>query len=182
MRFLIAPCVVALLGLSVAVAAPRRVDMGKRSDLLEKSTDFDTRNPRPEINKQFEGKTMELQEWHGNFTSLGEKKSTLQDDRSRFNRETVEMDRFDKEKVSFDKSPDNRRMATVSNWNNLKEQVMSSKFTNTELRTPEGRRFQQMVDEVSLRDINRFQTMKNKTDEGIPQVKAGSGEKLQVKE
>lgn len=176
------PCVLALLGLSVAVAAPRRVDMGKRSDLLENTVNFDTRNPHGELDNQFQGKTMDLKEWHGNFSSLGEKKSNLQDDRSRYNRDTVEMGRFDKKTLDLQKSPDSRRMATIGNWNNLKEQVMASKFTNTELKTPEGRRFQQMVDEVSLRDINRFETQRNMTDEGIPEIKAGSGEKLQVKE
>jgi len=169
------------LCLVVAVSAsPRRVDHSKRSPLAEQKTEFDTRNPRPEINKRFKGKTMEIQEWHGNFTTLGEKKSPLQDERAPMNREQVKMDKFEKETVDLQKSPDNRRMATIRNWNSLKEQVMSSKFTNTELRTPEGRRFQEMVDELSLRDIQRFVTQKNVTDKGIPTVQPGSGESLKV--
>lgn len=184
MRIFIAVLLLTFSGALLCSASPRKVDLGKRSNLLNKTTEFDTRNPRPEINSQFEGETIEFKEWHANFNSLGEKKSTLQDDRAPIKRELSDkkISNLNDKTVDFQKSPDSRRMATIGNWNNLKEQVMSSKFTNTELRTPEGRRFQEMVDEVSLQDIHRFVSQKNVTDDGIPSIKAGSGEKLSVKE
>jgi len=166
------------MALAPLSASPRRVDLGKRADLLEQSKTFDTRNPRPELNTTMNGKTIEMKEWHSEFSSLGQRRSTLQDDRLRLTEEVMEKDNWEKKNVQMQISPQNRRKAKIGNWNNLKEQVMSQKFTGTELRTPEGRRFQQMVDEISLRDINRFQDVKNKTDDGIPSIKPASGETL----
>lgn len=171
-----------ILGIALADASPRRVDLGKRSNLLEKKTEFDTRNPRPELNTSLSGTTLEMQEWHSEFSSIGQRKSPLQGEKSPLTEKVMEMDTWEKRNVELKVSPNSRRRATVGNWNNMKEQVMSQKFTHTELRTPEGRRFQQMVDEVSLRDINRFQVVRNKTDDGIPTVEAGSDEALTVKE
>ncbi|WOO42720.1 hypothetical protein [Rubellicoccus peritrichatus] len=170
------------LALSVLDAAPRRVDLGKRSTLIEQVTEFDVDSPRPDMNTSLNGKTMQMKDWHGEYSSLGRKKSSLMKKDAPLNTDTKRMDRFEKKNVDLKVSSNSRRRATVRNWNDMKEQVMSHKFTHTELRTPESRRFQEMVDEISLQDVNRFQSMRNKTDDGIPVQRAASGEPLAVPE
>lgn len=178
--FVILGC--ASLSLSMLQASTRRADLSKRSTLTEQTSEFNVRNPRPEMNSTMGGKTIELKDWHGEFSSLGQKKSSLMDKKSELNGQVQEMDTYEKKNVELQVSSNSRRKATVRNWNNLKEQVMSNKFTNTELKTPEGRRFQEMVDQVSLRDVNRFQSQRNKTDDGIPVQKAAAGQPLAVPE
>lgn len=178
MRCLYHTLIALLAAATLAGAAPRRVDLSTRNTLTSDRADVTVK--RPEMSSQFGGTPMELQQWHGNFSSIGRQRSDVAGERSRMNRQTVEMETVERKTVNLPNSSNNRRRADVKNWGNLKEQVMADRFANTELRSPEGRRMQEMVDEVSLRELNRFQSQRNKTDDGIPSIEAGGESGLSV--
>jgi len=163
---------------SVADAAPRRLSsLGESNSLTEKL--FDTGdNTKPRGDLMLGDERIKFEEWHGSYSSIGEKRSNVFEQRGgdEFRTEEIDYSTLERKEARITLEADERKLANVQNWNTVRDNVMSHKFSGTEMKTPEAQRFSEMVDEVSLRDINRYQFMKNKTDAGIPVQTAGSGE------
>ncbi|MEO0795735.1 MAG: hypothetical protein AAFX93_11255 [Verrucomicrobiota bacterium] len=168
--------VMIVIGLSALDAKPRRLsDLGSSNSLTDEKFDVgESSSPRGD--RMFGDNRVNFGEWHGTYSSIGEKRMDTLKQRGgkQFSTGEVSYDRFERERATISLDTDDRKLATIQNWNTVRDNVMSDKFSNTEMQTPEARKFSEMVDEVSLRDINRFQFMKNKTDEGIPVQQAGT--------
>ncbi|MEM8550239.1 MAG: hypothetical protein AAGF10_05555 [Verrucomicrobiota bacterium] len=152
----------------------RQIDLGKRSSFAEQTQDMEIQ--RPEMNNSLGGKRMQLVEWHHNFSNLGRQKASIANQDTRLNGNVLTYDLEEKRTKTMAMSGSNRRDARVRNWNFLKENVMAAKYSGSEITSPAGRKMQQMIDEVSLQDINRFSFERNMTDEGIPAQRAGEGQ------
>lgn len=157
-------------------ARVRGIDHSKRSSLSDKiftPEKFDTGT-----NNQFSNKSFEITEWHTKFSPLGRERSNMNGETSRFNGDTQERQLYNTQPSdSFESSRSrfNRQIANSPNLDHVREMYMASRFSDGEITSPTGRQFAELVDQVSLRDINRFQAMRNKTDDGIP-VDAAGGE------
>lgn len=168
-----------VVGVASLDAAPRRLqDLGGTNNLTDKK--FDTgESSRPGSDEMFgtDKSRIKFEEWHGSYSSIGDKRADALKTRGGQEFRTgdeIEYDTMERKEAHISLDTDERKMATVQNWNRVRDNVISHKFSGTEMNTPEARRFSEMVDEVSLRDINRYQFWKNKTDAGIPVQTAGN--------
>ncbi|MEM9227019.1 MAG: hypothetical protein AAGA45_03540 [Verrucomicrobiota bacterium] len=161
-------------------ARARQIDLGKKSSFADQTQDMEIQ--RPEMNNSLGGKRMQLVEWHHNFSSLGRQKADITNQDVRLNGNVLEYGLQEKRTKKMTMSGSNRREAQVRNWNFLKENVMAAKYSGSEITSPAGRRMQQMIDEVSLQEINRFSFERNMTDEGIPAQRAGEGQLSNIPE
>ena len=166
-----------LVMLAAVVALPldarvRKIDYGERSKFEEERAEFDIE--RPQMNTTLNNSRLHLVEWHSNFSRLGQQRADLRG--GTFNGNVMEMNVQETKLKNTKLSGNNRRMARLRNWNYLKENVVAGKFSGSEITSPVGRKMQQMVDEVSLQEINRFMFARNQTDEGILATRAGEGE------
>ncbi|MGE9293132.1 MAG: hypothetical protein ACQKBW_05930, partial [Puniceicoccales bacterium] len=168
--------------LSVAVTLPlsaglKKINYGQRSNIEEqKAEGLDTSVQKPELNTQFGGTRMDLTEWHTQFSTLGQKKSTMLSGADRFSGEKKEYASMDMKMKNTDMAAGNRKMTQPRNWNYAMENLMAGKFQGAEITSPEGRRMQSYIDQVNLREVNRFMFERNKTDEGIPVQRTGEGQ------
>lgn len=174
------PIVVSLIAACALVldAAPRRLsDLGGSNDLTDKKFNAgDITSPRGDEMFGADKDRIKFGEWHGTYSSIGDKKANGVQTRGgkEFATSEVAYDTIERQEAHITLDSDERKLANVQNWNRLRDNVMSHKFSGTELQTPEARQFSEMVDEMSLQEINRYQFWKNKTDEGIPVQTAGS--------
>ncbi|WP_309380093.1 hypothetical protein [Cerasicoccus frondis] len=165
-------------------AAPRRLaDLGGTNNLTDKKFDAGSlSSPRSDEMFGTDKEKVRFQEWHGTYSSIGDKRMNSLQGRGgkEFATSELSYDNIPRKEAHITLDSDERKMANVQNWNRLRDNVMSHKFSGTELNTPDAKHFSEMVDEVSLRDINRYQFWQNKTSEGIPVQTAGSTEGPQL--
>lgn len=129
------------------------------------------------------GKTIQFKNWNKNYSSLGSKKWDYSIEKARNKKP------FKAETVDFFK---NNKEIELSDWEgymaNLESRARIS--TETKARIAQDKRIHEMMlqqvenykdtgETLSLRDINRFQFRKNRSDGDVPVTKAGSGEKTQ---
>jgi len=183
MKFLVSLfcLVMAVFWTSSVDAAPRRLsNLGESNNLTDKKFNTgDSSTPRGD--EMFgEGKDrIKFGEWHGSYSTIGDKRADALKTRGGQEFRTgseINYDTMERKEATISLDSDDRKIATVQNWNRVRDNVISHKFSGTEMNTPEARRFSEMVDEMSLRDVNRYQFWQNKTDEGIPIQVAGSDE------
>ncbi len=176
--------VIVALFLSMLDAAPRRLsDLGGANNLTDKKFNVgDMSSPRSDEMFGAEKDRIKFENWHGSYSTIGDKRVDSLKTRGgkEFASDEVEYDMITRKQAQISLDTDERKLANVQNWNRVRDNVMSHKFSGTEMNTPEARRFSEMVDEVSLQDINRYQFWKNKTDAGIPVQTAGSGDGPQL--
>ncbi|MBC2595825.1 hypothetical protein H5P28_16285 [Ruficoccus amylovorans] len=153
--------------------ALKKINYGQRSSLEDDKAEFDVQ--KPEMSTQFGGTKMDLTQWHSQFSTLGQKKSSLLTGGNRFSGEQIEYSMQDKKLKNTNMAPGNRSMAQMRNWNSAMDTVMANKFQMGEVTAPAGRKMQNFIDDVNLRDINRYMFANNKTEDGIPVQRAGEG-------
>ena len=165
----------AVLGSAATLWAPPRrlTDFGLRSSVDA----ADARTPEAmemPMASRLQNQSFELKEWHGQFSDLGQRRARLSTSR-RFDTEVVEMPDYGMQRARIRTTETwtgNRERA--QDWNVVREQVMASRFDPQRAKAPGVRQYESMVDQVSLRDINRFQSVRNQTDDGIPVQDVGS--------
>lgn len=163
---------VLVLGATSVAEARRNFlrDLGRSNNLAEQRVPTEIRDNQ--MSNQF-SERIDIQEWSSEFSSLGNRRSSLAEQQSAVSTEALEQPEYAVTRSRISTEPDELEMTQIRNWNTLRDNVMSHQFSNTELRTPEGRMMQEAIDQMSLRDINRFQAARNHTDEGIPIIEAG---------
>ena len=125
------------------------------------------------VNKRFP-----IQNWDKHFSSVGSKRApiSLKDDKDKqiFRTERIERKDFDLEMSQW-----NGRVADLHKKAGIKmddraQLVADQRLYNMMLQ--DTQRFQDMGDDVSLRDLNRYQFRRNHSDGAIPVEQAGSGQ------
>lgn len=166
---------VVLLWPSLVQAKPRRLsDLGDRSRLEE--VRFNPGAPQSlQMNIRMQSQRVEFGQWHGTFSTIGNKRSNVSTD-ERFSTTQLNYPMVERRDAAISMDISERRMAPLRNVDQVRDIVMARQFSDVELRTKEGRALQEMVDEMTLKDINRFQAHRNKTDEGVPVQQAGSSD------
>lgn len=161
-------------------AAPRRLsNLGEKNNLTDQRFNTgDSSTPRADEMFGADKDRIKFEQWHGSYSSIGDKRADALKTRGgeEFRSGEIEYDTLERKEAHLSLDTDDRKLATVQNWNRVRDNVISHKFSGTEMNTPEAQRFSEMVDEMSLRDINRYQFWQNKTDAGIPVQVAGSSQ------
>ena len=129
------------------------------------------------------GKTIQFKHWNKNYSSLGSKKWDYPIEKARNKK------RFEAGTVDFFKK---NKEIKLSDWQgylaNLETKAQIS--TDTTARIIQDKRMYEMMlqqaenykdtgETLSLREINRFQFRKNRSDSDVPVTKVGSVEKTQ---
>ena len=121
-------------------------------------------------------KRFAFEHWNKHFSSLGSKRAPI---KLTEKREKIEFttNLIDREEVNYDMSRWNQRMADLHQnagiqMDDRAQLVVNSKLYHMLLQ--DRKKFGDLGKEVSLRDINRYQFRRNRSDEDIPVNKAGS--------
>lgn len=178
LRFILEKCLLPALVLAVcaslAEAKPRRLsDLGQRSSI--ENVRFAAPMQDAKMNEQMQAQRVQFGQWHGAFSSIGNKRAGVSTS-DRFNSQMVSFARVERKDASIAVEAAERQMAPLRNVDQMRDIVIAQNFNKMSPRTVEGRALQEMVDEMSLRDINRFQVYRNKTDEGVPVQTVGTNE------
>lgn len=158
-------------------ARSRALDLKKRSSL---NTQEPVAMSEADILKTsgFQGKRFEITQWHKKYSSIGRKRAGFSTDDNAYADAVVEMQRKELEKSSFKMTVSKSKSARIRNWNQMREAVMASNYQNIETQILDGAHIQEIIDQVSLAQINRFQTVRNQPgdEDGIPVQAAAENE------
>lgn len=126
----------------------------------------------------FADKSFPIQEWGKHYSSVGSKRAAISVDDG-FNKEIYKTEMFDSKEVSYEMSDWNARMTDLHKkagitMDDQAQVVADAQLYSALLQDPQ--RFRDMKDEVSLRDINRYQFRRNRSDAEVPVTKAGSAQ------
>lgn len=148
-------------------ARPRRLDLHKRSQIATSPID----SPKIDLQKnaEFTDERFDFKKWHKHYSSLGSKKPSIDVEPS-VAVDVIDIERFNFEKSSLAMAADKQKWPKVRDWNRVREAVVASKYRSIDITSPVGRHIQEMVDSVSLAQINRFQSVRNDPEDhtGIP--------------
>lgn len=178
-RFVFLVAAFGLLGVGfVSAKLPRGIeDLGQRSQVGEQLVPKQLWQGGSRISPQ--EKSFELKTWEKHFSPWGSKRSEVGGDKNEWSQKKFPKRRLESGPKKFKKS-----MATINQ--KLEDLYREAGIDLTEqARLVENRQLHQMVlqdtkqtfealkEELSLRDINRFQFRRNRTDDGVPVQAAG---------
>jgi hypothetical protein len=149
--------------------------VGKKADRVEKKKFEKKPWGKPESSRLMD-KTFPIKEWNKHFSSLGSKRAPItlseRDAKKRF-----EVEVLDRKTVDFEMSEWNDRMADLHERAGIqlddKAQLTADRQLYSKM-MQDAPHYREMKEELSLRDLNRFQFRRNRTDDGVPVKKAGS--------
>jgi len=125
-------------------------------------------------------KSFPLKEWDMHFSSIGSKRAPimLEDGKEKqlFKTKTKT---FENKAMHLEMSRWNDRMKDLHKTAGIdmddKARLVSDQRLYS-MMMQDAQRFSEMAEQVSLRDLNRYQFRRNRSDDGIPVEKAGSGQ------
>ncbi len=149
----------------------------RRADRVEKQR-FEKKLWRQPRGNSMMQKRFPLQQWDKHFSSVGSKRAPIkiQDnkDKQMFRSKT-----FERKEIKFGKSRWNEQMADLHQKAGIKMDDRAQLVADQQLYSAmlqDAQQFRDMAKEVSLRDLNRYQFRRNRSDDAIPVEKAGSGQ------
>ncbi|HKK18063.1 MAG TPA: hypothetical protein VJ952_05220 [Opitutales bacterium] len=168
----------AFFGVSVSQANSFFSDLiGRKADSVEKKKVEKKIWSKPGKSR-LQDKTFPIKEWNKHFSSLGSKRAPIsmseKDKKKRFKVEVL-----DRKTVDFEMSRWNERMAELHERAAIQMDDRARLFADRQLydmMLQDAENYKELAEKLSLRDLNRFQFRRNRTDEGVPVKKAGSGE------
>lgn len=130
--------------------------------------------------KAFTKKTISLKEWDKNFSSIGSKRSSIAmeegKDKKLFQ---TQIKTFENKDFKMEISRWNEKMKDLHKSAGIKMDDKAQLIADQKLYSEmlkDSKSFSDMAEEVSLRDLNRYQFRRNRSDEAIPVKKAASSE------
>ena len=150
---------------------------GRRADGIENQR-FDKKLWQPSQSSSLTDKRFPLKEWDKHFSPLGGKRAPIpvevQEDRAIF-----ETKRIDRKEINFDMARWNERMADLHEKAGIEmgdEAALVADQRRYAAFVGDTQQFSEMGEELSLRDINRFQFRRNRSDGEVPVQRAGAAE------
>lgn len=123
-------------------------------------------------------KRFPLKEWGKHFSPVGSKRAPIavkgQGDRAIF-----ETKRIDRKEINFEMARWNERMADLHEKAGIEMSDQAELVANQRMYSAmlgDAQQFSKMGEELSLRDINRYQFRRNRSDGELPVQRAGAGE------
>jgi len=149
----------------------------RRADRVENKRVDKKMWAQPQTNSLM-NKTFPIEQWDKHFSSVGSKRApislTEQKDKQMFKTKT-----FDRKEVEFDMSRWNEQMADLHKKAGIEMDDRAQLVADQRLyymMLQDAEQYRDMGVEVSLRDLNRFQFRRNRSNDGVPVEKAGSGQ------
>lgn len=168
----------ALVSASLLDANPLSGLVGRKAEGVEKKRVEKKLWTRPEASS-LQDKTFPIKEWNKHFSSLGSKRAPIalreKDAKKRFDVEILE-----RKTVDFEMSDWNKRMADLHQRAGIemdKKAQLTADRKLYNMMLQDAPHYQELAEELSLRDLNRFQFRRNHSADSVPVQKAGSGEK-----
>lgn len=150
---------------------------GRRADRIENQRFEKQLWQQPQSNSLME-KRFPLQEWDKHFSSVGTKRAPIavegQGDRAIF-----ETNQVDRKEVSFEMARWNERMADLHEKAGIEMNDEADLVANQRLYSAllgDTEQFSDLGEKLSLRDINRYQFRRNRSDGEVPVQRAGAGD------
>lgn len=125
-------------------------------------------------------KSFPLKQWDKHFSSVGSKRAPIDlvdgKEKQMFKTKTVS---FQNKEMQFDMSRWNEKMKDLHKSAGIEMDDKAQLISDQRLyfmMMKDSRSFRDLAEEVSLRDLNRYQFRRNRSDDGVPVEKVGSGE------
>lgn len=178
-----APTILALLSALILDLAPLEANnrsalelSGRRADRVENQR-FEKKTWQQPQSSSLMEKRFPLEEWDKHFSSIGSKRAPISVESSE-ERQIYETKRIDREKFPVDMARWNERMADLHKKAGIEmseeaELVMDQQMYSAMLQ--DTQQFKDMAENLSLRDINRYQFRRNRSEGDVPVEPAGSG-------
>lgn len=128
--------------------------------------------------RTFTKKSFPLKEWNMHFSSIGSKRAPIgtqdgfEKKMSRMQGKSFEKKEFTAEMSRWNEKIKELHKAAGIQMDDKAQLVADQRLYSMLLQ--DSQQFREMAEEVSLRDLNRFQFRRNRTDEGIPVEEAGA--------
>lgn len=169
---------VALLLASASMYADSRTlsFANRRADLVENKRVDKKIWAQPGGNSMM-NKRFPIQHWDKHFSSVGSKRApiTLKEDKEKqmFSANTIE-----RKEINYEMSRWNERIADLHKKAGIEMDDQAKLVADQQLYRllQDTRKYSEMADEVSLRDLNRYQFRRNRSDDAVPVEQAGSGQ------
>lgn len=171
------PVVALLLAAASLQANTRDLDIAaRRADRLGNKRVVKQMWTQPQGNS-LTNKRFPIEQWDKHYSSVGSKRSpiSMQEnaEKKMFRSKT-----FERKKIDFEMSRWNERVVDLHQKAGIKMDDQARLAADQQLyrMLQNTQQFSEMGDEVSLRDVNRFQFRRNRSDEAIPVQAAGAGQ------
>ncbi len=156
----------------------RTVDFaGRKADRVEDKR-FDRKMWTQPERSTLQNKSFPIEEWNKHYSSLGSKRAPIAVNERR-EKERFETRMIDRESFPLEISRWNERMADLHKRAGIEVDDQAQIAANRQLYNmmmQDTRQYANLAEELSLRDINRFQFRSNRPDGQIPTQQAGSSE------
>ncbi len=149
--------------------------VGKRAASVEKQRFEKKLWAQPQANSLM-SKTFPIEQWDKHFSSLGSKRAPISITESK-DKQLFETKTLKQKMVRFKMSQLNEQLSDIYKKAGIEMDdkarlIADQKFYYMMLR--DSKKYSEMADEVSLRELNRYQFRRNRSDSDIPIEKAGS--------
>ena len=172
-------CILALTMTTSFLDANPRTSVGfagKRAATVENQRVEKKLWSKPQTNSMM-NKTFPIEQWDKHFSSVGSKRApiSLTEDKEKqmFKTKTI-----DRQKVTFEMSRWNEQLADLHKKAGIKMDEKARLVADQQLyymMLQDSQQYSGMGDELSLRELNRYQFRRNRSEGDIPVEKAGSG-------
>jgi len=162
--------------LSLLEANPRTVSFaGKRATSVEGQRVEKKLWAQPQTNYMM-NKTFPIEQWESHFSSLGSKRApiSLSEDKDKVLFKTKMLDQ---KMVRFEMSQWNEQLSDLHKKAGIEMDDKARLVADQKLyymMLQDSQKYSGMADELSLRELNRYQFRRNRSDSDIPVEKAGS--------
>lgn len=123
-------------------------------------------------------KSFPIKEWNKHFSGLGSKRAPITMGEKK-EKERFKVEVLDRETMEFEMSRWNEHMADLHERAGIQIDDRARLAGDHKLygmMLQDAREFRDLAEQLSLRDINRYQFRRNRSSDEIPTQKAGSGE------
>lgn len=160
-----------LCALGLLHAAPTKVDLGEEVDIEQWRGGIDaTNSARSKGLAPLAGRRVEITNWHAQYSNLGQQRAAWST-RDRFPSPSVEYDTVEREVRPRTMSRLNRQHTSMRNIDHLQQRNFVDRYKNAPVGRLETQQdmIHDMVSELSLQDINRYQFRSSHNDgAGVP--------------
>lgn len=172
-------CIVTFLAaLSYSSANPRSLGMAsRRANIVEDKRVKKQMWSQSQTNSMM-NKSFPIEQWDKHFSSVGSKRAPIslsdKKDKQMFSTKTL-----DRKEVNFEMSRWNERMTDLHKKAGIEMDDRAHLVADRQLyymMLQDSEKYSDLGDEVSLRELNRYQFRRNRPDGAVPVEKAGSGE------
>ena len=150
---------------------------GRRADRIENQR-FDKKIwQQPQSNSLME-KRFPLKEWDKHFSPVGRKRAPISVE-GKGDRAIFETKQIDRKEISFEMARWNERMADLHEKAGIEMSDQADLVADQQLYSAllgDTEQFSELGEKLSLRDINRYQFRRNRSDDEVPVQRAGAGE------